>query len=32
VSEPRWNRLYIAVAGMLAVETLVLWLLERWAT
>ena len=29
-SEPRWGRFYAVVAGLLAVETLVFWLLERW--
>jgi hypothetical protein len=27
----RWRALYIAVVLALAVETLALWLLERWA-
>ncbi|MBX3158133.1 MAG: hypothetical protein KF773_19345 [Deltaproteobacteria bacterium] len=29
--EPRWGRLYVAVAAMLVVETLAFWLLQRWA-
>jgi hypothetical protein len=30
--EPRWGRLYVVVAGLLAVETLVFWLLGVWAS
>jgi hypothetical protein len=29
--EPRWNRFYAVVAGLLALETLAFWLLEVWA-
>jgi hypothetical protein len=28
----RWSRLYWLIAGLFAAETLVLWLLTRWAT
>jgi hypothetical protein len=37
VSEPppfwsRWSRLYWLVAGLLAFDILVMWLLTRWAS
>jgi hypothetical protein len=28
----RWSRIYWFLAGLLAAETLALWLLSRWAT
>jgi hypothetical protein len=28
----RWERIYLLVAGLLAVETLVFWWLTRWAS
>ncbi|MEO8700298.1 MAG: hypothetical protein ABI867_09655 [Kofleriaceae bacterium] len=28
----RWSRIYVLVAGMLAAETLVFWLLSKWAS
>ena len=28
----RWDRIYLLVAGLLAVETLVFWWLTRWAS
>ena len=28
----RWGRIYLLVAGLLAVETLVFWWLTRWAS
>jgi hypothetical protein len=28
----RWGRWYALVAGLLALETLVFWLLSRWAS
>ena len=27
----RWSRIYLLVAGLLAIETLLLWYLARWA-
>ena len=28
----RWSRIYLLVAGLLAVETAVFWWLTRWAS
>jgi hypothetical protein len=28
----RWGRIYLLVAGLLAVETVVFWWLTRWAS
>jgi hypothetical protein len=31
MKEPRWGRLYVLVAGLLALESLAFWLLGKWA-
>jgi hypothetical protein len=28
----RWGRIYLLIAGLLAVETVVFWWLARWAS
>jgi hypothetical protein len=28
----RWSRIYLLIAGLLAVETAAFWLLARWAS